>query len=489
MNQKDEKESQIMGIDQVLTQRFSNRSLWMTGWLVLSLALIFLLSTAAQAANGPASFADIADDASPAVVNISTVKEAGQRFGGFGGQPPFGQDERMREFFEKFFGGPGSPMPRPKQQALGTGFIIDPAGYIVTNNHVVEGADEVMVRLSDERELEAKIVGRDPKTDLALIRIEAGVDLPSLKLGDPDQTRIGDWVMAIGNPFGLKHTVTAGILSARGRVIGAGPYDDFLQTDASINPGNSGGPLLNMDGDVIGINTAIVAHGQGIGFAIPADLAQGVIQQLKTHGKVVRGWLGVMIQEVTPELAESFGLEEAEGALVADVFDDSPAEKAGLKRGDVIVRFNGETVESSADLPAIVAAVQPGQKAKVEVVRNGKQKTFRVDIGEMDQEQAAMAGPTQAEGLGIQVQELTPELAERLGLAEAEGVVIAGIRDGSPAADSGLKPGDLIVEVNHQEIENTADYRKALEDVKQGDSVLFLVKRQQHTLFYTVEAE
>ena len=344
--------------------------------------------------------------------------------------------------------------------------------------------------MSDERELHAEILGRDPKTDLALIKIKGDEGpFPYLELGDSTKTRIGDWVLAIGNPFGLESTVTAGILSARGRSIGAGPYDDFLQTDASINPGNSGGPLLNLDGEVIGINTAIVAGGQGIGFAIPTVLAKGIVTQLRDKGRVVRGWLGVMIQKVTPELAKSFDLESEEGALVADVAPGGPAEKAGLKRGDVIVGFNGREIKEWSDLPTIVAGTPVGAEVEVKVIREGKEKAFEVTLGELKDDQGEAVETSQRPELGISVMELTPELAERLGLPEAEGVVVAGIEDGSPAAESGIKPGDLILEINREEIGSLSDYRKAIVDVRKGETILFLIRRGSNTLFFTLEAE
>lgn len=458
--------------------------------IMLSLAIILtgtpFKAQAAEktgAAMIPASFSEIADKASPSVVNISTVRKRVSTAPG-GSQMPF-NDPNMREFFERYFNG---PMPRRqfKQHSMGTGFIIEPSGLIVTNNHVVEGADDIKVKMSNGKEYEAKIIGTDPKTDIALIKIKAKVNLPHLELGDSGKLKVGDWLVAIGNPFGLEHTVTAGILSARGRVIGAGPYDDFLQTDTSINPGNSGGPLLNLAGEVIGINTAIVPSGQGIGFAIPADLAKGIVDQLKDNGKVVRGWLGVMIQGITPELAKSFDLDETYGALVADVTENGPAEKAGIKRGDVIVGFDGKKVEESSDLPAMVAGTPVGSRIDVEVIRNGKEKTIQVKLGELeDRRQASL--PVKNGGLGLDVTDLTPELAKRLGLSENKGVVITKIREGSPAGESQLKPGDLIMEINRNKVENTREYRKATDDIEEGDSVLFLVKRGGNTLFFTMD--
>jgi serine protease Do len=301
----------------------------------------------------------------PSVVNISTTTlvkgpDLYDRF--FGQANPF-RDFFGEDFYERFFG--DMPQREFKQRSLGSGFIIDRDGYILTNNHVVEKAQSIKVRLSDEKEYDAKVVGRDPKTDIALIKINTRQNLPVAPLGDSDSLEVGDWLIAIGNPFGLEHTVTAGIVSAKGRVIGAGPYDDFIQTDASINPGNSGGPLFNLNGEVVGINTAIVSGGQGIGFAIPINVAKELLPQLKTKGRVVRGWLGVMIQKVTPEIAKGFGLKESEGALVSDVMEGSPAEKAGIKRGDVIVSYNGKRIKEMDQLPKLVGTTEVGKKVKV----------------------------------------------------------------------------------------------------------------------------
>ena len=440
----------------------------------------------------PATFADVAAKASPAVVNISTEKvvHGGPKFpipqdrGGEQGDP-------FQEFFERFF---GDRMPRGdrKERSLGSGFIIDPSGLTITNNHVVEDADEIKVMMADGREFKAEILGRDPKTDLALIKIKGDGKFPFLRLGDSSQVRIGDWVVAIGNPFGLEHTVTVGILSARGRAIGAGPYDDFLQTDASINPGNSGGPLLNLDGEVIGINTAIVAGGgggsTGIGFAIPTKLAKKIVSQLRDQGRVVRGWLGVMIQKITPELAKSFGLDSEQGALVADVAPGGPAEKAGIKRGDVILEFNGQNVEEWSDLPGIVADTPVGAKVKVKIIRDGREKIFDVAIGELEDEETVVA-QTDSRDLGLTVEPLSEEVAKRLGLSETEGVIITGMTTGSAAEESGLKPGDLILEINRQPIKNMEDYRRIVKDLKKGDTVLFLIRRGANTLFFTLEAD
>jgi serine protease Do len=458
--------------------------------VVLTAAVFFLISQlaqpAAQAADPvrlvPETFSQVAEQASPAVINISTVRKATpSNF-----KSPFGPNDPRKEFFERFF---GDRMPRRSvpQHSLGTGFIIDASGLAVTNNHVVENAEEIRVTMSDGKEYEAKVLGRDPKTDLALIQIQTKKNLPYLTLGDPDEVKIGDWVVAIGNPFGLEHTVTAGILSARGRVIGAGPYDDFLQTDASINPGNSGGPLLNMQGQVIGINTAIVAQGQGIGFAIPADMAQNVVAQLKDGGKVVRGWLGVVIQNVTEDLAKSFDLDETKGALVADVANNGPAEKAGIKRGDVIVGFNGQDIESSSQLPSVVARTPVGERVDVEIVRNGKPKTLNVKVGELKEESVAEA-ESQTENMGLAVRELTPELAARMNIDQKEGVVVTDVDPNGKAAESGLRPGDVIVEINRKQVKDLADYKRLTNKTDKNDTTLFLVQRDGNTLYFSLAA-
>ncbi|HXH14289.1 MAG TPA: Do family serine endopeptidase [Alphaproteobacteria bacterium] len=371
------------------------------------------------------NFADLADHVQPSVVNISTTQVLRGPGRGLPFRSPFGgrgERDPFQEFFERFFG--GMPQRELHRRSLGSGFIINKEGYIVTNNHVVEHATDIKVSLSDEEEFDATVVGRDPQTDVALIKIEAERDLPVAALGNSDKLRVGEWVVAIGNPFGLGHTVTTGIASAKGRIIGAGPYDDFIQTDASINPGNSGGPLFNLRGEVVGINTAIVAAGQGIGFAIPINLAKEILPQLREKGRVTRGWLGVQVQQVTPELAQSLGLERARSALVVEVQPNSPAERAGIQRGDVIVGFKGEEIEQMHELPRVVATTPPGTEVEVRLLRKGQEQTVQVKIGEMPQQpqQAAVEGGTPEGELGLAVQELTPEIARSLGLPSAQGV-------------------------------------------------------------------
>jgi serine protease Do len=449
------------------------------------------------------TFADLAKKTSGAVVNISTEKvvknELKEYFGGqerrgpgMGPQMPFppeGPFRDFRDFFDKFFG----EMPKSfKTRSLGSGFIIDPQGYVVTNNHVVEGADKIKVILEGGKEYQATIKGRDPKTDLALIHIvNPPPNLPYLKFGDSDAIRQGDWVVAVGNPFGLSHTLTQGIISAKGRAIGAGPYDNFLQTDASINPGNSGGPLLNLQGEVVGINTAILASGQGIGFATPSNIAKSIIPQLREKGKVVRGMIGVQVQNVTPELAKSFGMSEPKGALVAEVNPGSPAEKAGIQRGDIIIEFNGHPIHEMNELPRLVAGTAPGSKGTLKVLREGKEKALNITISELADERQAQTAPEEGGGeespLGLAVKNLTPELAKRFRLRDHKGVVVVQVAPGSAGADAGVRPGDLVLEVNGQVVSTVQEYQVALKHLKKGEVARFLIKRQGRTLYLTVE--
>jgi len=332
---------------------------------------------------------------------------------------------------------------------------------------------------------DAKIIGTDDRTDLAILKIEVGHDLPVVPLGDSSKLEVGDWVIAIGNPFGLERTVTAGIVSARGRVIGSGPYDDFIQTDASINPGNSGGPLFNLKGEVVGINAAIVAGGQGIGFAIPVNMAKDLLPQLKT-GKVSRGWLGVQIQKVTPDLAESFDLDSEKGALVADVVKDSPAARAGIETGDIILSFNGQDVDSMRKLPSLVAAIPPGTKVKMKVLRRGKVKKLKVVIAELKDEEMADGSPAEKgelDRLGMAVRQITPELAGQYRLPRDSGVVISRIDPDGLAAEGGLHAGDIILQVNNSDIETVKDFRQAIKKAKKNKLVRFLVQRRNSRIF------
>ncbi|MEJ2286325.1 MAG: DegQ family serine endoprotease [Desulfobacterales bacterium] len=431
----------------------------------------------------PTSFADLADKVKGSVVNISTTQvvegnpllpfmEPGSPFGDF-----FGHN-----IPKEFFG--NNPHPKMKTHALGSGFVISKEGLILTNNHVVEKATEIKIKLQNGQEYDAKLVGRDPKTDLALVQVAPDNDFPEpAVLGDSDSLRVGDWVMAVGNPFGLGHTVTTGIISAKSRVLGAGPYDDFLQTDAAINPGNSGGPLFNMQGQVIGVNTAIIAQGQGIGFAIPVNMATELLPQLKT-GRIVRGWLGVMIQDITPELAKSFGLKSAEGVLISDVVKGSPAEKGGLLRGDIIQRIDGKEIENAHKLSQLVAGTVPGTSIEIDLLRNNKAETLSLKLGTMPEEGQKIISQQKGSDWGMMVQELTPQLARQLGLKPGTtGVVISDIAAGSPAAEAGLRTGDLIKEVNRKVVNNLNDYQQALRQVKTGENLLLLVRRAGGALY------
>ena len=427
----------------------------------------------------PQSFTQLAKNCGPAVVNISTVKTltsgGGRVFEHFF-RGPQGQQDPFGRFFEDFF--KNQPRREFKQSSLGSGFIMDKDGYIITNNHVIEGADEIQVKLKDGKEYPAEIIGKDPSTDLALIKIAAESDLPVLPMGDSDRLEIGQWVLAIGSPFGLEQTVTAGIISAKGRVIGAGPYDDFIQTDASINPGNSGGPLINMAGEVVGINTAIVAGGDGIGFAIPVNVATDVFAQLKASGEVTRGWLGVAIQDLDAELKEYYGVES--GVLVAEAFDGDPAAEAGIKAKDIIMSVNGKNVDSSRDLTRLIAGLAVGSKADIQVNRDGKLKTYKVKIARRDEDKLMASGssPGQLESeLGIEISNITREIQEQFNLGSADGVIVVNVAPDSKGAKAGIAKGDVIKEINHQPVKDVDDYKAIVKKVDDGESLYFYIKR------------
>ena len=427
----------------------------------------------------------------PAVVNISTrrVEERVQLQNPFGNQSPFGDNEQLQQFFKRF--GEQQP-PRRTVRSMGSGFIINPAGYIVTNNHVVEGATDIRVKIDDGREMTAKVVGRDPKTDLALLKVEA-TGLPVIPLGDSTQLQVGEPVMAIGNPFGLERTVTTGIVSATGRVIGQGPYDDFIQTDASINPGNSGGPLINTRGQAVGINAAIFSQtggSVGIGFAIPVNQAKAVVTQLVASGKVTRGWLGVTIQPLTAELAKGFNVTEGTGALVAGVQDGSPAARAGLKAGDIITQYDGQKVATSADLPKLVAATAVGRQVPVTVVREGKTVALNVTIAQMDEPGRPVVAQAEEEKgpLGLTVETVTPSVAKDLKLSELRGVIVRGVRSGSPAENAGIRAGDVITEVNHKAVADAAQMKQALEKHLKGAPVVIKITRDGTNLYVAMAA-
>jgi len=435
----------------------------------------------------PASFADLAEEVGSAVVNISTTKKAmSPRMRGR--SPRFGPRDPFDDFFDKFFEG----MPRQRQQhSLGSGFIVSKDGTILTNSHVVSQSDEVQVELSDGRKFKAEVVGMDERTDIAVIKIKGNGELPTVRLGNSEKMRPGDWIMAIGNPFGLEQTVTVGVVSAIGRIMHGGPLARFIQTDAAINPGNSGGPMFNLQGEVIGINTMIYAGGQGIGFAIPINLAKNVMPQLLKSGKVERGWLGVYIQAITPELAKAFKLKTEDGALIAEVYQGSPASKAGLKSGDVIVEFNGKKVESPTDLSIAVGNTKAGVATKVKVVRGGKKMDMEVTIGEYDQDAVAVGkdvpgapGRGKADLLGLVVKQITPMEATKLDLpADYKGVVVQRVDPHSASARSEVRSGDVLLELNGKKIQTLADYNAATKDVKEGDYIRMLIKRGPASIY------
>lgn len=427
------------------------------------------------------AFVSVADRATPAVVNVSMkAKRAPEGAPGQGESPE--NEQRFREFFgpeffERFF---RRRPPRDDARASGSGVIVDPRGFILTNNHVVENAAEVEVRLSDDRKFPATIVGRDPKSDLAVLKVDAGsAALPVAELGDSDKLRIGQWAIAIGNPFGLDRTVTAGIISATGRTrVGVATYEAFIQTDASINPGNSGGPLLNLDGKVIGINTAIVSSGQGIGFSIPINMAKDIMGQLMAKGRVVRGWLGIAIQDLTPELAAGFGVKPGSGVLVSDVMKDSPAEAGGLKSGDIITDFGGATIKDVTDLQKRVAAVEPGRPSPMIVIRDKNKTTLTIKIGEQPGETTVAAAPApKEEMLGLKVELVTPETAQRFKLTAKSGVLVTEVANGSSGEAAGIRPGDVILEVNRKPIPSIEAFKSTIAAAKPGDPLPVYLQR------------
>ena len=466
--------------------------------LALSILLVFFaLPAHAYESLPPRTFSDLVDKRAPSVVNIQVVQKSepgGQMF--FHGQPVDPNDPNVPDLFRRFFEQFGAPQQPPERRGQGSGVIISEDGYIATNHHVVDGATTITVILHDETELEGTVVGSDPKTDLALVKIDAGHNLAAASWGDSEHLRVGDWVVAIGNPFGLSETVTAGIVSAKGRVIGAGPYDDFIQTDASINPGNSGGPLFDLDGQIVGINTAIVAQSQGIGFAIPSQMARQVLDQLRENGQVVRGWLGVGIQEVTKELAEGLGLPSNDGVLISQIFEDSPASEADFEPEDVIVEYEGKPVRELSDLPRLVATSEVGKRVNVVVLRKGKRKELRPRIARLEEKDAVTAGAQPSEPApahqdaarkyGMELRTLSPELARREGLTRSEGVLIARVLPQSPAAKAALAPGDIIIEVEHERVRSVEDFARQARNAKEerlllrvvrGDRYLFAVLR------------
>jgi serine protease Do len=433
------------------------------------------------------ALADIAAYVTPSVVNISSTKTVKQE----NPANPFFEDP----FFRKFFGEPESPRFRKfKEQSLGSGVIVSSDGYIVTNNHVIAGAQEIKVSLSNKSTYKGKVVGADPRSDITVIKIEA-TGLPAIKWGDSDKLRPGDMVMAIGIPFGLAQTVTMGIISAVGRAnIGITDYEDFIQTDAAINPGNSGGALVNMRGEVVGINTAIFSQTggyQGIGFAVPSKIAKYVMESLLKTGKVVRGWLGVSVQDVTSELGKEFGVPVGEGALVGEVVKGSPAENAGIKRGDVIVGFNGKIVEDSSHLRNLAASTAVGSRIKLDIIRDKKKMQVEVTVGELPKEVQVAAGAepgaVSSALTGVTVQDLTPDVLDRLGLdKDTTGVVVISVEQGSSADEAGLTRGDVIMSVNRKAVKNTKEYDAAVRKLGKGEPVLLLINRQGSALWMSI---
>ncbi|HMA51808.1 MAG TPA: DegQ family serine endoprotease [Magnetospirillaceae bacterium] len=467
-------------------------------WIMAVFVSLALMAASVAHAAAPESFADLSEKLLPAVVNISTTQtlknsERGMEMPQFPPGSPF--DELFKDFLERHGGGNGQEARPQKVTSLGSGFIIDPSGLVVTNNHVIADADEITVTLQDGQAFKAEVVGTDTKGDVSLLRIKAPKPLPAVSFGNSDGMRVGDWVLAIGNPLGLGGTVTAGIVSARSRNINAGPYDDFIQTDAAINKGNSGGPLFNTKGEVIGINTAIYSQSGGsigIGFAIPANQAQKVVLDLQKYGKTRRAWLGVHIQSVTDEIAESLGLKDHNGALVADVTPNGPAAKAGLKSGDVILKFDGKEVNEFARLPRIVSETAINKEVEVDLLRDGKKMAVKVAVAELpddkDLEQAQAEKPagkqkdgtsSNVSGLGFSVTAVTPALKEKYDLpSDAKGLVVTDVKPSSAAAERGLRPGDVILEAAQEPVKSLADLNGKIDAAKKADrkSVLLLVQ-------------
>ena len=459
---------------------------WAKGRAELGRAPVLAQSSSVQAPILPVqmplpsgSFAAVAETIKPAVININTVA----RGGGLQGRTPF-EEFFGEEFFRRFFGDAPERIP---QRSLGSGVIVDPTGIALTNAHVVERATDIEVITLDGNKHRAKVIGMDKKTDLAVLKLDDGKNsFRFARLGDSDKVQVGDWVIAVGSPFGLQATVTAGIVSAKARQIGQGPFDDFLQTDAAINPGNSGGPLVNMQGEVIGINTAIVAGGSGIGFAIPSNMARKIYTELRDKGRVTRGWLGVSIQPLSPDLAREFGVRDTRGVLVNEVVPESPAAKAGLQRGDIIVEFDGKRLEGPGDLQRAVGLTAPDQSAKLKVWRDQGERALEVKVGQAPDEREArerQGGGRARSLLGLEVRPITPDVAARLNLKSTEGVLVARVEDGSSVAEAGIQRGDIIKQVNRQNVRTIADFERLTRDVKEGDRLTVLLQRGPMSLY------
>jgi serine protease Do len=452
---------------------------FMAGWLIYQIPANAFSQT--ETLMIPGNFSELAESAKPSVVNIRTVKtvKGGGRVFRHFSEPPSGQNNPFDEFFAPFF--ENQPAPDYKQRSLGSGFIIDTEGYIVTNNHVVADADQIKVKLADDKEYDGKVVGADSNTDLALIKITPSGALQPLPFGDSDKLKVGSWVAAIGSPFGLEQTVTAGIVSAKGRTIGSGPYDDFIQTDASINPGNSGGPLIDLNGRVIGINTAIIAQGQGIGFAIPINMAKGIITQLKESGEVTRGWLGVGIQEMTPELAGYYKIKDQKGGvLVTQTNKGEPADQAGIQVNDVIVAVDGKPVLTPRELSMRVADMAVGRRVSIDLIRGGKKKTVTVTLAKRNESEAS--GKPEMPGMsgdfGMKLAALTPEANAQYGFPQDErGVLVLDVEPGKKAENAEIRRGDIIKEINRTPVTTIEAFKSELNKIKTGQSVQLLIKR------------
>lgn len=474
-----------------------------SGTTVLALAIfVFTSATTGFAKAPPESFADLAEKTLPAVVNISTTQTVDRD--STPNRPNFPPGSPFEEFFREFFDQQQRPDRAPRQvTSLGSGFVIDPSGVIVTNNHVIAEADEILVRFQDDSSLPATVVGRDEKTDIAVLKVEPEKPLPALSFGDSNTLRVGDWVVAIGNPFGLGGTVTAGIVSAQSRDIRSGPYDDFIQTDAAINKGNSGGPLVNVDGEVIGINSAIYSPSGGsvgIGFSVPTSLAKPVIEQLQEYGETRRGWLGVHIQTVTDEIAESLGLDETRGALVANVTEGGPAEASGIQPGDVILSFNGQSIGRMRNLPRIVAETPVGKKSDVVLWRKGEEMTVEVTLGRLEDQEAATASRSEQQNgnggdnatiddMGLTVSSLTPKLRKQYEVPDdVEGVIVTDVASGGNAAEKGVQAGDILLEMNQEAVSTPGDVANIVASVKEAGrkSVLVLFTRGGDRRFIVV---
>ncbi|MDS4070431.1 MAG: DegQ family serine endoprotease [Candidatus Competibacter sp.] len=447
-------------------------------WPIAVLGLFW--GAIAQAADYP-DFVTLVEQYSPAVVSIQTKSEPKERPGR--GHPPIPENSPFHDYFKKFFEQMPDLPSRP-QSSVGSGFILSPDGYIVTNAHVVEDMDSIVVGLHDRTELPAQIIGKDSRSDIALLKVKADASLPTVKLGDARKLKVGQWVLAIGSPFGFERTATQGIISALGRNLPSDNYVPFIQTDAAVNPGNSGGPLFNLDGEVIGVNSQIYSRSggyQGVSFAIPIDVAMDVVDQIKAGGKVSRGWLGVLIQEVTPELAQSFNLDKPRGALVGQVMADSPAQKAGVKTGDIIVAFNGQPVRHSSDLPLMVGRTRPGTSAPLAVIRDGKEQTLTIQLEELPEDtrlQQAIAEPPSRNRLGLIVTEVPHDKRKK----GDQGVLVKDVADG-PADSAGIRPGDIIVRLNNVEITDASQFADVVKQLPTGRPIPVLVKRENGSLF------